>query len=389
MIRTLLTLTSIVVVSGVASAQFNRTFATPLPHGPGTVALPFPLAPLAAPVLMPVCAPTAAPVALYDYSVPGAHPADMAVPCADSCPRLWVGAEFLYGATKGVWVPPLLTRAPAGGTGALFTPGTVVAFGNERMGNDFRPGMRATAGYWFDPALRRGFDASLFFLGEYSEGLRATTGTSVLVRPLVNGLTGANIGQPIGAATASADTFVIGADVNYRRGLACGLDLLVGYRYAHLGDTVDVWTTGTPAGLTHDSFHSRNHFYGPQVGVASVRDLAACGLTLEFLAKIALGVTASEADVVGTSPVLAGPPIAGAYTATHFAAVPEVGTRLVYRLGERFRASTGYSLVYWSAVQRAAEQIDLTVLAPGRPGYRDRTTDLWMQGWTVGVEWRY
>lgn len=399
-------------VGALAAAASEPVFATPLPPGPGVLPLTVPQAPLAAPVLMPVNAPTAAAT-------------QQLAACGPDCsPRWYASADFLYGATQGVFVPPLVTAAPAtvplGQAGALFNPNTAFVFGNRRLGNDTRPGFKLNVGYWCDDARTRGVDAGFFFLGSDSEtfaSASAAGGNVILARPLVNGLTATNVGLPVagpvaGGITASVDTSFIGADVNYRRlwsDNGCRrIDLIAGYRYLHLGDTADVWqTAGTPVGflvlpagtaVLHDSFRTRNAFHGPQVGLIADRQFLS-GLHVELLLKFAMGVTVAEANADGTTTlvggaavpvgVLAGPTNATANTTGYFAVIPEAGLRLGYEVCEGVRVSAGYTFLYWSKVRRASEQIDLSVLAPGRPAFRNATTDVWFQGWTLGLEVRY
>lgn len=423
-----------------AAAQFQSVFATPLPPGPGTV--PFvPNSTLAAPVLLPVGAPTAAPVAIYTYGQPqpaAAAPITPAAPvvgpdCGPAVPgceaparcggRFWASADFFYGASQGVWLPPLVTLAPPGtpspGAGALYSPNGIILFGGQRELTSTRPGFRVGGGYWFDDARTRGIDASLIYLGRLSEEFIGSSGPGgvVLARPIV-GTGGVNAGVPVagpfpGGVTASAGTSFIGGDVNYRRSLCggdcCRWDLLVGYRYLHLGDTVDVWQTnstlvptpglGSADVLVHDSIHTRNDFHGGQVGLASVCRLGG-GFTLDLWAKVALGVTVAHADASGTTQVpallpgttvptglLVTPTNARADSDTDFAVAPEAGLKLGYDVTNWLRVNAGYEFLYWSKVRRAADQIDLTVdPATGRPAFRDRTTDLWVQGWTLGVQ---
>lgn len=415
--------------SAPAVAQFGEPiFATPLPPGPGTV--PFiPNGRMVAPVLLPVGAPTAAPVAIYHYGPsagvrPGAVDCGQVVPCEDGTThrgRFWASADFLYGATQGVWIPPLVTVAAPGSpfptAGALGTPSPIL-FGGRRDLNSTRPGMQFRAGYWFDDAQTRGVDAGLIFLGGLSERFVGSSGLGgvVLARPVV-GPAGLSAGFPVagafpGGITASVDTRVIGGDVNYRRALRCGdccrVDLLLGYRYLHLGDTVDVWTatgaslvpgSGPTPVLLHDSVRTRNHFHGPQVGFVTGCRLAS-GLTLELTTKLAMGVTVSEANAVGTTQ-LPGAPVLGsgllvmpsnavADSTSYFAVVPEAGLRVGYCVTDCLKVTAGYTFLYWSQVRRASEQIDLTIdPAAGRPAFRDDTSDVWLQGWTVGVELRY
>jgi hypothetical protein len=82
-----------------------------------------------------------------------------------------------------------------------------------------------------------------------------------------------------------------------------------------------------------------------------------------------------------------------------FSAMPELGLRVNYEISDRWRATVGYSLIYWSQVARAGEQIDsmlnLSQLPPGPltgaplPAFRFVTNDFWAQGLDVGVELHY
>jgi hypothetical protein len=391
---------------------------------------------LAAPVLLPVGTPTAAPVAIYTYDGQTApqyaqpfgapdYPTGAPAPSTAGS-QFYASADFLYAATQGVFVPPLVTLAPPGtpapGAGALFSPITFPQLGGGRLLNDFRPGFRLNLGMWFGCDSVHGLDLGFIHLGGLSEQFIGSSGPGgvVLARPLVNGLTLTNVGLPVagpfpGGITASADTSFLGFDVNYRRRLKndchCQLDLLAGFRYLHLGDSVDVWQTSAqvlnPAALTvpttagalvHDRFSTRNNFYGPQVGLIAQLGLGG-GFWVELLTKVALGVTAASATtdastrtaagLVLPTGVLVGPTNRVSDTTGYFAVVPEAGVKLGYSVSETVRLTAGYTFLYWSEVRRAPEQIDLTVLAPGRPAFRNDTTDFWLQGWTLGVELRY
>lgn len=409
-------------VSSMGRSVGGNIFATPLPHGPGSVAMPIPHAPMKAPVLMPIGAPTAAPVGVYQYPQPFG-PSDITAfdpSCAEPCPpgEFYGSADFLYGATQGVYLPPLITASPAGtapaNVGGLFSPTTITQFGTQRAGNNFRPGMRLNLGYMFGPDQHHGVDASFFFLGRVAEqytGAAAPGSPIILARPAVNGLTNENIGFPFGTVgpagvTGSFSTSFIGYDINYRKRIACDgrFDLLLGYRYAHLGDAVQVFSSqgGTlpnmpPLAITDDRIATRNNFHGPQIGFSSRIPLNA-RFSLDLMSKLAMGVTVANADLTGstTTPqmivptgLLVEPTNAGNYTSHRFAVVPEVGAKLGYQLCDGLDLTFGYSLIYWSSVQRAPEQIDLTVLAPGRPAFPNRSTDVWMQGITAGLQWRY
>lgn len=422
------------------------TFSAPLHPGPGTVPLPMNRpSGLAAPILLPMTGMTAAPMALFGYPAPpktvdvfgASHSepivetpsattalAEPAKPCGS---RFYGSADFFYGATQGTYLPPLVTVSPAGSpatAGGLFNPTTVVALGGGRTGDSTRPGANFRFGYWCDDAHRTGVDFGFFFLGDQSQSFNGYTspGNLALAQPLVNGTTATNFGlQPgallAGGLAATVGTDVIGADVNLRKGLkstACShCDVVMGFRYLHLGDSVEVAsTTGAfvAAGpgpavagsvLTVDSFRTRNNFYGPQVGVIAGR--TAGRFSVDATMKLALGANVASTDISGGTATNAnGFPIAGtatgllasgsnsgSYNRSDFAVVPEAGVKLGYGLTEHVRATAGYTFVYWSSVQRAPEQIDLTVLSPGRPAFPDRTTDFWIQGFTLGLDWKW
>ena len=408
------------------SSVGGSVFATPLPHGPGTVPLPYPGGPMVAPVLLPVGAATAAPVAIYQYPNPFATtgPAcDPVEPVAASEPvrsqnRFYASLDFLYGATQGTYLPPIVTSSPSGtpGTtaGALYSPNTTVLLGGSRVGAETRPGFRLNLGYWCNDERTCGFDIGFMSLGRYSEYYNGQTapGGVILARPIVNGATSTNIGVPFGTVgpagvAATFGTAFLGGDVNWRKGIGCDgkFDLLLGFRYLYLKDSVEITTTqGTtvpvPSTLayTTDRFRSVNNFYGPQVGFSSLCPLGG-GFSLEMLTKLAMGVTVADTNLTGSNVsslglavpggLLVGATNAGAYNSSRFAVVPEVGVKLGYDLTESLRLNFGYTMVYWSAVQRAPEQIDLTLFAPGRPSFSNRFDDVWVQGWTGGLAWKY
>ena len=108
-------------------------------------------------------------------------------PCEDGGHRrgrFWASADFLYGATQGVWVPPLVTMAAPGSppptAGAPFSPSPVV-FGNQRRLTSTRPGLQSRVGYWFGPDERHGIDASFVFLGGLSERFIGSSGPGTMV----------------------------------------------------------------------------------------------------------------------------------------------------------------------------------------------------------------
>jgi len=80
---------------------------------------------------------------------------------------------------------------------------------------------------------------------------------------------------------------------------------------------------------------------------------------------------------------LFGPLSPGSRTArSNFAVLPEGGLKFGYQLGERARFSLGYSVIYLSDAARPGDQVD------GNPTPFVRS-DFWVQGVSLGLEWRY
>ena len=97
------------------------------------------------------------------------------------------------------------------------------------------------------------------------------------------------------------------------------------------------------------------------------------------------------------------PSNSGRFVHGRFAVVPELDVRLGYQLSRHARLFAGYTFLYWSEVVRAGDQIDTSLnatqvpvvrpagplLGPARPAFSFHGTDLWAQGGTFGLEFRY
>ena len=96
---------------------------------------------------------------------------------------------------------------------------------------------------------------------------------------------------------------------------------------------------------------------------------------------------------------LALPTNMGRYERDSFSSLSEVGLKLSYAFGCHWRASLGYSFLYWSRVARAGDQIDTTLSAgefpPAQstalvaPEFGFVTTGFWAQGMNFGIEYQY
>ncbi len=356
--------------------------------------------------------------------------------------RFYAGAEYLLWWTKGQQLPPLVTNGSLSDDvpGALGQPSSVELIGNNTVNDQVRSGGRFTAGLWINDAQTIGIEGSVFFLQPLSTQLTAySNGLGLLARPfyvvgtqtLPDGTTqelaqesALLVGSPgvsFGNVRVSTSNLFWGAEANGRVNL-CGdcfyrLDLLTGFRYLELKDTlgiVSVSDTIPPSGPTTvaDTFNTSNRFYGGQIGV--VADFCRGRWFLDFRGKLALGAISRVADINGSTTFTSGgtatvipgglfaqPTNIGHHTNTAFSVVPELGVRAGCQITGYLRAYVGYSLIYLAKnVVQPGDQIDRAVnvnqipalgqVAPltsdFRPAFTFLNTDFWAQGFSVGLE---
>jgi len=135
-----------------------------------------------------------------------------------------------------------------------------------------------------------------------------------------------------------------------------------------------------------------------------------------LLSKIALGNTHSITTIDGSTVITQGTAAAqtfeggllaqrtniGTFEDDQFAVVPEMGVTLGYQINPCWRATVGYTFIYWSQVARAGDQIDLRLnpnLIPPEgpppvttnqfPQFNWVYSDYWAQGLNLGIEARW
>jgi hypothetical protein len=212
-----------------------------------------------------------------------------------------------------------------------------------------------------------------------------------------------------GTVTASVQSSFFSGDTHLRRvfqnGNGLRFDLLAGYRFLHVGDSVsdsfDVVSANGPGSMSprlmgEDSVRTRNNFHGGEVGFNAIGRRGQ--FTFEMQTTLALGVTVSELDQSATRSFFPAPgvpmnfgvpsavplaPIAAHSQNDYFAVVPQIGFKVGWQPVQHLRLTLGYDFLYWSKVRRAED-----LYAPG-PILRDATTDFWAQGLSAGAELRY
>lgn len=332
------------------------------------------------------------------------------------CPCLplgkwWVNSAYFLGKTESDSIPPLLA---VGGNGVPGTPGVTTIYGQERLKQPFRSGMRLELGSWLDRCHNWGVDSSFFFMQSTRvEYQAASDGDPLLARPYLAqpwNLPAVDVlaapGQRQGSFSASSPMTFIGADVNSRHTYACEdkyrIDWLAGYRYIRMSEeilmhshsnSIDGWSQDID-----ESFRTVNAFHGGQIGFTG--EYRFDRIYVGCLAKVAFGATWSTLQIEGqtqtqfvgtnTTPggLMATPNVLGTLHERNFAVVPEANFTIGYQVGDHWRAYLGYTFVYVSSVARPGQALDLLSRGPSLPS-SDINTDFWMHGINLGLEARY
>ncbi|MDA1049175.1 MAG: BBP7 family outer membrane beta-barrel protein [Planctomycetota bacterium] len=356
--------------------------------------------------------------------------------------RSWVRAEYLLWLTDSLRTPALVTTSPTATAqpmaGVLGEAGTSVLYGLGSINNDPHSGLRLRGGFWWDEASKIGIEAEYFALDEQSSQYQATsTGDPIIARPffdIVNGQESADLvafpNVIRGSIQATAltnlqsgglwmrfDPHGTGSPCEARSGRK--LDWVLGYRYMKLEDDIGIrddlvsLDTANPGSfINEDGFTTDNKFHGVEVGAVYEADRGP--LFIEALSKIAVGNNHQVANITGSSEitqlgmtttfpggVLAQRTNIGRYSRDELALIPQLGVTLGWRVTRRFTLTAGYTLVYFSNVVRAGDQISTDVnpnLFPVeaipfsgalRPEFAWRESDFWAQGLTFGGDFRW
>ncbi|HKI33066.1 MAG TPA: BBP7 family outer membrane beta-barrel protein [Gemmataceae bacterium] len=391
-------------------------------------------------------APAAAPVGPL-----GDHGPDLVFPGpeaeADNCRRMTFSADYLlWWVKKGPSGGPLVT---AGSTsdpipGALGQPNTHVLFGDGGFDYHAASGLRLGGSFGLGSGLS--VDGNYFVLERRSVNFSAASdpdGNPFIARPIINDHNGIQEsyttsfpGQLAGQIDVSSHTQLQGYEINLAANLSRGegssLDIFVGYRYLNLREDLlfrESLTPLTPGFLSFDhgpadppdtvadfdGFHTRNHFYGGQVGARWQQCFGK--FDVGVTGKLALGANSQQIVIDGVSTLnvpgvgvttapgglLAQTSNGGAHSRTAFSVVPELGVNVGWQVTPWLNASVGYTFLYWSDVVRPGAQIDSRVspfrvptdqdfgTAPGsgHPAFGFHSSDFWAQGLNFGITLRF
>ncbi len=377
-------------------------------------------------------------------------------PCLTLCvpQNGWFSAEYLNWYQDGMDLPPLVTTHNGNplpnqqDAGVIGRGGQVIFGGNDVLTDSF-DGFRLRGGVWLDKCHTWGIGGEYFQIGEETESFsRTSSGSTILARPFFN-INPADgparqdaelVAFPnvvAGTITSEATSQLRGAGIHLRRmfdcdqgcssGLFCGCpghfctrqEVLVGYRYMDLEESLferEILRGLDPAANfdIFDRFETRNQFNGVDLGWAYKKTRGYW--TFDSLLRLAVGSTNQTVTINGGTTIsgVAGQPtesfVGGlraqrtnidTYEQDQFTVIPELNLNLGYQLTDHFRATVGYTFIYWSNVVRPGDHIDYDInpalLPPEqvpftgaeRPGFEFDTTDYWAQGISIGGEFRW
>lgn len=361
----------------------------------------------------------------------------------------WFQADYLLWYQTGMNVPPLVTTSTVGtargNAGVLGLASTSTLVGDQDLLTDEMSGGRLRFGWWLSRLPGWGIEGEYVGAGSITDTQQfQSTGTPILARPFFNMVSGEEDAQLVafpnsltGAVSVAASSEFTGAALRLRRQLCasegCGTswwncqpvpvsshtDLTLGYRFFELDENLSMnenltsLVTNEPGTFNiTDRFSTRNQFNGPELGV---QWRGRKGFwSLDLLMRMSLGNNHQTVNINGTSAItengtttnysgglLAQRTNIGSYERDRFAVVPELGATIGYQLTRGWKLNVGYSFIYWSSVVRPGDQIDLDVnpnllppeesafTGPLRPQFQFVESDYWIQGLSLGAEYRW
>jgi len=357
--------------------------------------------------------------------------ADSAVPYST-----WTRLDYLLWWVKPVCEkPPTVTtsNATAPNAGALGEPGTTVVLGGSKFEFAGSSGLQPTFGIWFTPDRAVGFEASAFLLEQRAVNQSVVLGSGDAPGYLPyqspahvqEALPFSIPGVVDAGALAVGRTRLWGTEANLLTGFQaqrgpCLLSAtyLFGFRQLDLSESVELTNLQrlvadpTQFAAGHNSFQTRNQFYGAQIGGRF--GLQWDRFEVETGLKVAVGETRLSVAISGgplvagaavlpdllPGPLLALPSNSGRVTTWRLSVVPEADVRFSYRIGEALRLTLGYHVLYLNRNVCPGDQMSTTinvtqlpgngpVVGPLQPKNPFARTDYYAGGLVAGVEWRY
>ena len=300
-------------------------------------------------------------------------------------PRSWYSGEVLIWWPQSQRLPPMLVGTSIGGP-AVDGPNTVLLVGPKKSDPPAGAGGRFVLGWSLGPAQRTGMEVSYLFTGTQTSLDRSGPGTFEAL------------------SSSRIQSWGVTGVANLYAGENVAVNALAGYRYFMVNEGLRFEQSSAFRGIdssfriaSADQFDAHNRFHGGELGLRT--EFHRGPFSVQFDTNVALGRTVEVVRVSGQTVAvtsgslgsstqwfpsgLFGPSSPGSRTSqSNFAVLPEGGLKFGYQLGERARFSLGYSVIYLSDAVRPGDQVD------GNPALFARS-DFWVQGVSLGLEWRY
>ena len=352
--------------------------------------------------------------------------------CNCDCSTTLVRLEWLGWFTRGRNAIPLVTTSSPADAGVLGAPSTVTLYGNDPIGTNLRNGARITLSHLMNDGLTT-LTGRFWGLENGAATFAANSGTfPVIGIPFFNTQLGQEdafltafpgLTDP-GSVRVLSKNSLFGVDAwgsrNWFNDGSASVDVLAGYQFTRMDDSITIDSLSTAVGgplagnniELFDSFRTRNQFHGGTLGLIGRSYRGA--VTLEGLFKVGLGNMKQTSIVNGSSTItptgggvgtvtpgglFTQPTNIGTITHNHFCYVPELNANLLYNINSNWRAMVGYTFIYWNQVVLAGNQIDRNVnpsqfaggplVGPATPQPRFSRTDFWVQGISLGLDYRW
>lgn len=360
----------------------------------------------------------------------------------------WTSIEYLWLFSQPSPMSiPYMTTGPRTdsttvlGNGVLGRTGTAIYFPTNDVTYGTFSAMRLLAGAWLDEDNTLGLESSFLLTERRTYGYSAHGDDTTRFFPTIpfslpNGTPTSLLNQQLNAPAnpgalipASMDLAYLGSQqlfgqeinlvANVGRTPCHAADLIAGFRWVQMNESMMLGMTsvndvdGVFATINGvDAVAANNNFFGGQIG-GRIREKFG-RLSLESTVKIALGSTRQSIDINGyrvvqgpagitnfSQPgfVFTQPTNIGQYVVNRFAVLPEVGAKVGYDLADWCSFSIGYNFLYLSSVARANNQFDNRTrpnvsyspqtYTADRPEFLKENTGFWMQGVSLGLEFRY
>jgi hypothetical protein len=355
------------------------------------------------------------PVGSYDTGSYYVTSSDASGYAMNRSPKVWFDSETLLWFTKSVASPALVNISGAGDLPVTGGAGVPVFGGGDGIDYGLTPGFRISGGMYLGEEQKVGIGGRVYGLYDPSKTYKLASdgsGNPSIGIPFYdtfnnqeNAYLVANGILPItiGTVKARSDLDMYGADGSLylllTRSDSMRMDLLGGYTYNLLKNSVAVESNSNGIFTTNDLFATKNTFNGGHLGVLS--SVNRSRISFSTLAKVAFGSMQQTGSIRGFSSV--GPTVLGAgiltqpsnigeYSRDTFAFIPELGLKLGFAARQNVQFTVGYTMMMWSGVALAGSSIDNAidptqlVFGTGtRPNPMLSSDTFWMQGVDLGV----